>query len=472
MKLWTLLTALCLLQLVQAQTPGKLTLKQCVETALANNQQVQQATLTADAAQVNLRQAKQNAFPDLFANLGHGINQGRSIDPFTNAFVNRSLLFGNYSVSSQVLLYNGSQNRNLIRQNNLLYEANKLEAQQTKDNIMLNVILAYLQVLNNEDLLQQSRNQLEVTRKQVERLETLDKAGAVPPHQLYDLKGQLANDELAIINNQNALNEANLTLAQLMNVPYDINLQVERLSADASQTSTLSPAADIYQQALQQLPLVKAANMRKQSAEKARAVARGGFYPTVSLFGSINTNYSNAAQRDVFLNTVEVPSNNFVVVNGNKVPVITQRNNFETQKITYVNQLSNNFNTAFFLNIRVPILNGFRARNRIALANIDIRTAEVNQQAAINQLNQQVAQGHYQLSASSNRLRTVERQVADFSESFRTAEVRFNAGVITQVEYLVAKNNVDQARINLILAKYDYLFRTKILDYYQGKLVL
>jgi outer membrane protein len=467
-----LITILCFVQVTQAQTGMKLTLKECVDIALKNNQQALQADLTAEAAQVNLKQAKNVLLPDLFATLGHGFNQGRSIDPFTNAYVNRSLLFGNYSVSSSVLLFNGLQSRNLVKQNNLLYEANKLDAQQTKENIMLNVILAYLQVLNNEDLLQQSRNQLEVTNEQVSRLEALNKAGAVAPQLLYDLRGQRANDELAIISNQNALNEAKLTLAQLMNIPYDINLQVERLSVDADQPSVLTPADDIYKTALKQLPMMQAATLRKESAEKAKAIARGGFYPTVSLIGALNTNYSNAANREVLVNTVEVPSNDFVMYNGNKLPVIVERNTFETQKITYVNQLSNNFNTAVFLNVSIPLLNGFRARNQVALANIEIRTAQVNLQAATNQLNQQVAQAHYQLSAASSRLRTLQQQVADFSESFRTAEVRFNAGVITQVEYLLAKNNADQARINLILARYDYLFRNKILSYYQGKLEL
>ncbi len=131
----------------------RLTLKECVDKAITNNAEAQRSNLQAEISAVTLKQSKANMLPDLFANLGHGLNQGRSIDPFTNSYINRSLAFGNYSLSSGILLYNGSQIKNTIKQNQLSYEADKLDAAQTKENITLNVILAYVQILNNEDLL-------------------------------------------------------------------------------------------------------------------------------------------------------------------------------------------------------------------------------------------------------------------------------------------------------------------------------
>jgi len=453
-----------------SQNTYKLTLKECVNKAIANNADAQRGDLLAQTSAITLKQSKSALLPDLFLNLGHGLNQGRSIDPFSNSYINQSLAYGNYSLSSGVVLYNGSQNKNTVQQNLLNYEADKMDATQTKENITLNVILAYVQILNNQDLLDQSKNQAEVTRKQVERLATLDKAGAIAPAQYYDLKGQLANDELTIINNQNALDAAKLTLAQLMNVPFDRSLEVEPISLDNFKPDAIAIPATIYDAALNQLPMIKAAELRKESAAKSLAIARGSFYPTISLSGSLNTNYSNAANKQVFINSVEVPSTNFVTVNGNKVPVITQQSNYSTERISYLNQFTNNYNTSLFLNIRVPILNGFRAKNRIALARIDMKNADVTYKTAKTQLNQVIEQAAFNLNAASQRMQTLERQVADFAESFRTVEVRFNAGVVTQVDYLIAKNNVDRSRSNLIIAKYDYVFRSKILDYYQGKL--
>jgi len=454
----------------QSQNTHRFTLKECVEKATTNNAEAQRGNLQAETSAVTLKQSKVSMLPDLFVNLGHGLNQGRSIDPFTNSYVNRSLAFGNYSLSSGVLLYNGSQTKNTIRQNQLNYEADKLDAAQTKENITLNVILACVQILNNEDLLQQSKNQAEVTRKQVERLATLDKAGAIAPAQYYDLKGQLANDELAIINNQNALDAAKLTLAQLMNIPFDRSLAVESLTTDNSSVSYPATAATIYEIASKQFPMIKAAELRRESAAKGFQIARGSYYPIVSLSGSLNTNYSNAANREVFINSIEVASGDFVNFNGGKVPVMTQRSNYASEKINYSDQFKNNYNTSLFLNVRVPILNGFRARNRIVLAKINMKNADLTEYTAKTQLNQLIEQAYFNLNAANERIQTLQRQVADFAESFRTTEVRFNAGVITQVDYLTAKNNVDRSRSNLIIAKYDYVFRMKVLDYYQGKI--
>jgi outer membrane protein len=466
------LIAMAMLYTGMAQTTHTVTLKQCIATALANNTGARQADLLVQTATVNLKQAKANALPDLIGNLGHGLSQGRSIDPFTNSYVNSEIVYGTYGISSGVVLYNGSQVKNLIQQNKLTTQAAQLDAQQVKDNVTVNVILAYLQVLNNEDLLVQANNQAVVTRQQVSRLTTLDKAGAVAPATLYDLRGQQATDELAIINTRNALKNAKLTLAQLMNVPYDDELLVEKLPADFFVTAAAVTPSTVYATALTQLPLAKAAALRRQIAEKGIQVARGNYYPLVSLSAGINTNYSNAAQREILLNSFETASGDFVNINGTKVPVITQQSSYASQKIGYFDQFNNNYNTSLFLNVRVPIFNASRAKNRVALATIDLKNAEYAAYAATTQLNQTVEQAVFNLQAADERMKTLDQQVKDFSESFRTAEVRFNAGAITQVDYLVAKNNVDRARINYILAKYDYVYRSKIVDYYNGNLVL
>ena len=470
-----ILFLLVVMQIKVFSQPGRenrLTLKQCVEVAIKNNLQVRQSDLQMQAGAVNLNQAKSNVFPDLFANLNHGMNQGRSIDPFTNSYINQQITYGNYNLSSSVILFNGFQAKNLIKQNALTYEAYKMDFQQTKENVTLNVILAYLQILNNQEQLLQSRNQADVSRSQVERLQVMNESGAIPPAQLYDLKGQLANDELAIVTNQNALNSSKLSLAQLMNIPYNADLTVDKIVADTLTLQYNNNPATLYNISAKQLAIVKAAELRKQSAIKGVDVARGLHYPTINLSGSFNTNYSNAATKDIPLNTVETSSGDYVDIAGSKVPVITTRTNFSSQKISYTDQFKNNYNTAVFLSIQVPILNNFRARNRVALAKIDLRNAEVAEQTVKTQLNQNIEQAYFNMTASLEKYKTLQQQVSDFSESFRTAEERFNAGVITQVDYLVAKNNVDRARANLIATKYDYLFRLKILDYYQNNLSL
>lgn len=456
----------------QTNSEHRLTLKQCVDAALTNNLQVRQSDLQMQGSAINLSQSRSNVLPDLFANLNHGFNQGRSIDPFTNSYINQQITYANYSLSSSVVLFNGFQVKNLVKQNALTYEANKMDLQQTKDNVMLNVILAYLQVLNNVEQLQQSQNQAEVTRRQVERLTTMNESGAIPPAQLYDLRGQLANDELAIVTNQNALNSSKLSLAQLMNVPYQADMAVEKIDADTLALQYDNDPKALFDYSVKQLAIVKAADFRTQSAMKSVQVAKGLYYPTIGLSGSFNTNYSNAATKDILVSTQEVASGDYVNISGSKVPVMTTRSNYSSQKISYGDQFNNNYNTSVFLSVQVPILNRFRAKNRVALAKIDVKNAEVVAETVKTQLSQNIEQAYFNMTAAIDKYKTLHRQVADFSESFRTAEVRFNAGAINQVDYLIAKNNVDRANANLISAKYDYIFRVKILDYYQGKLTL
>lgn len=448
------------------------TLKQCVDTAIANNLLVKQSDLQMQNASINYKQAKDNRLPDVAANLNHGLNQGRSIDPFTNSYVSQNITYGNYNLSADLTLFNGLRIKNFIKQNSLGYEASKMELQAVKDNLTLNIILAYLQILNNEDQLAQSRNQVALSKKQVERLVVLNKEGSIIPAQLYELKGSLANDELAIITNENAVQASKLALSQLMNIPYDNNMEVERLTADQYALNYEADVNSIYQIALSQLAHIKGTGLRKQSAEKAISVARSQFYPIIGLGGDIGTNYSSAAQENIFLNSTQVPSGDFVTVNGAPLPVITTKSNYNSQKINYSNQFSNNYSTSLNLGIRIPILNAFRVRNNVVLAKNDLKNTAYIAETAKIQLKQNIEQAFFNMTGAYRRYTTLLQQVNDFTTAFKAAEVRYNEGVSTQIDYLIAKNNLDRANINLISAKYDYIFQTKILDYYQGKLVL
>lgn len=320
--------------------------------------------------------------------------------------------------------------------------------------------------------MEQSKTQVILSKKQVERLETLNKEGTIIPAQLYELKGQQANDELAIITYENAVQASKLSLSQLMNIPYDKNMQVERLTAENYAMNYEADSESIYQIAVSQLAQIKANELRKLSADKALQVARGEFYPRVGLSANLGTNYSSAAQNDIFLNSVQVPSGDFVTFNGSQVPVITTKSNYSSEKIKYSNQFNNNYNTSINLGIRIPILNAFRAKNNVALAKNDLKNTEYIAETSKIQLKQSIEQAYITMTGAHKRYITLLQQVSDFTEAFRGAEVRYNEGVSTQVDYLIAKINVDRARINLISAKYDYIFQTKILDFYQGKLYL
>ncbi|MEI9908199.1 MAG: TolC family protein [Bacteroidota bacterium] len=372
---------------------GKLTLKQCIETAINNHLDVQQSSLLMQTSKINRNQAKLNMLPDLNGSAGTGINQGRSIDPFTNGYINQQVNYSSYGLSSGVVLFNGLSMQNIAKQNALAYEASKMDWQQAKDNLTINIILAYLQVLSNEDLLVQLRSQEALSKKQVERLEVLNKEGAILPSQLYDLKGQYANDQLSIISGNNALELSRISLCQYMNIPYDKNMQLERLDAESYATKYDDTVDKIYQESLQQFSLVKAVDLRKQSAERGVRAAKGQLFPTLSLNGNANTNYSSAARNDIFLNTTDVTSNDYVVISGIPTPVIRKQSNFNSEKINYNKQLNNNLFTSVSLNLRVPLFNSLQQRNRIKLAQLTLKNNDLVAKTTKTQLQQSIEAG-------------------------------------------------------------------------------
>jgi outer membrane protein len=221
---------------------------------------------------------------------------------------------------------------------------------------------------------------------------------------------------------------------------------------------------------LQQFAKIKSVNLRTQSSEKNIQSIKGELFPTLSLSGNVNTNYSSAATQSIFLNSVEVPSGtDYVDINGSHVPVITKQDNFNTNKITYGNQLSNNLFTTINLGLSIPLFNANRVKNRVKLAKIDLKNNELVEENTKTILQQSIEKAYVNLTNTSNKYKILIDQVEAFDQSFHAAEVRFNAGAITSVDYLIAKNNLDRANINLIISKYDYVLRGKILDYYQGK---
>ena len=423
----------------QSITGRPLTLQECVQTAITNNLDVKQSDLDMQRAGVNWRQSKYNLLPNISGDIDHTLNQGRSIDLSSNSYVNQQQTSGSYSLSANVTLFNGLRLLNTLKSSQYAYEASKMELQWGKDQLMLKVILAYLQVLTSNDLLLQSQKQADVTQKQVERLEIMNEQGAIKPSDLTDLKGQLGDNKVSLINNQNNLDAARLSLSQLMNVPYNRNLQVERLSADQFDMNYMATTDSIFNIALQQLTIIKAVDLRKKSAEKSVQAARGNLFPSLGLGAGFYTPYSSASRDS------------------------------SNRKIEYYDQLSNNYRTYVGVGISIPIFNNFRYRNQIALAKIDLKSAEYTAQTQQIQLKQNIEQDYFNMTAALNRYQALVDQVAAYAESFRAAEARFNAGASTSVDYLIAKNNLDRANVNLIIARYDYVLRTKILDYYQNK---
>ncbi|MBD1364277.1 TolC family protein [Mucilaginibacter sp. ZT4R22] len=429
--------------LAQAQTADTtLNLQQCIDIAVKNNLDVKKSELLLQTAQVNSNQAKEYMLPAISGQVDHSISSGRGIDPSTNTYVNQSFKSGNYNLNGDLTLFSGLQNLNNIKQTSLAYQAGKMDLQQAKDQVTINVITAYLLVLNNTELLNQVKNQLDVSKKQVERLNILENEGAnKQPSDLYDLKGTYGDNQLNVVNTIATLKGSKLSLLQILNIPYKDNINLAPINAEDLAKQTPNSADDVYNVALAQLAYVKAATLRRQSAEKGVSVARGALYPTVSLFGGLSTNISSSGQ-------------------------------IAGQDVSYVDQFKNNRGTNVGISLRVPILGYLQKRNKVSLAKIDLQNSIYVEQTTKVQLRQNLEQAYLNMTSAYEKYNVLVEQVAAYTESFRTAEIRFNAGVLTSVDFVVAKNNLDRTKLNMINARYSVYIYNKILDYYQGKLSL
>ena len=459
---------LCFLVYGVTVTAQQYNLKQCIDTALNKNILVQQTGLLMQSAEIDKNQAKMNLLPNVNSRWNYGNNFGRNVDPITNTYTKNQLSSSNAGLDAGVILFNGMRLQNLIQQTNLSHKAAELDYKQAKDNLVLNVILAYMQVLVSEDVLNVSRAQLLVTQKQIERMGILVKEGSAGNFQLTDMKGQMANEQINIVNLENSLQQAKLTLCQLMNIPYTTALQLER-TVQLSEPFYTQSSPEVIAAAMEYMALIKANGFRVKSAEKNIQVAKSGYYPTISLGASAGSSYSSLATRLTPTTVSEITTGDYIKSGTTRTSVYKEIQNFSTSSVGYFKQMENNLGFFAGVNIQVPIFNNLQTKNRVKQAKLQLKNTQLNAENTNDQLKQNIEQAWLNMQASYNRYSMLKEQLMNFEESFRAAEIRFESGVINAAEFLIAKNNLDRTKINLVQTQYEYSFRTRVLDFYQGK---
>ncbi|WP_421827379.1 TolC family protein [Larkinella sp.] len=460
-----------------APVSQRYSLRQCIDIALQNNLQIKQGQLDVQGSALQLRQSKLNLLPSANGFANQSFSSGRNINPVTNQFSTLSIRSNNYQLQGQVTIFNGFALQNTIKQNDLFLQSTQQNLKATQNNVSILVVQNYLNVLTYQEQLDIARRQVETSRGQLDRTTKLVNAGTLAEAQLYDLRAQVANDELAVVNAQNNLDLAKLALLQAMNVPAGSNglpapstLEVEKYQLDDPTLEPYSATAQaVYETALQFMPDVKAAELRVRSDAAGVAVARAGLYPTLTLSGSVSTLYSNVGLQKQIpdgQSQIRIP---IILPDGSQTEIITLQDNFRSENYTYGQQLNNNLNRGASLNLNIPIFGRFQARNRITSATITQKTSEIAVDNTKLTLRQNIETAYTNMLAGANRYRATQIQVESLEKAFQAAESRFNAGALNSVDYNIAKNNLDTARANLVQAKFDYVFRTKILDFYQNK---
>jgi outer membrane protein len=465
-----LLIAAAMLVGIHLMAQRVFTLKQCIDTAIANNINVKQSSFQADRDAANYKQSKYNRLPDVNASFNYGGSRGRSIDPFTNQFVDQAFNNSNSQVNASLPLFTGGQMTNTIQQNRAILDASNMDLQQAKDNLTINVIAAYLSVLNNEDQLKVAEGQREVSGKQVDRLQIVFKEGAVAPYTLSDLKGEFASNKVNVVTAVNNLEQSRITLCRLMGIEVVPAMQLSRDDVTLSMANYGASSGEVYNDAVNGMAMIKATYYREVAANKAVKVAKGTMWPTLSLNGGFGSSYSSAAEKYSVINEFYGPTDNYVISNGTQLPLYTKQQNTQKDEFGFGTQYNNNRNAQFGISLYVPILSRLTLRNRVTQAQINLRNANAVTSNTQIQLQQDVEQAHQNMVAAFKRYQVLKEQVDALNESFKAAEVRFENGVINSAEYLVIKNGYDRSVVNFTQAGYEYVLRTRILDYYRGRL--
>jgi len=453
-------------------TGEKVTLQEAIDFALKNNLSIKQNSLQVEQGLNTLEQSKWAKYPTLNGGTNFNVFTGRNINPFTNGIITNTVGSNGFGLNSAVTIFDGYQTRNGIALNQLNLEASRLDLQAMKNQITLNIVVGYLNVLSQQDLLAVAQRQIEVTQTQLERTQKLVNAGSLPETNLYDIKAQLANDEVSVVNAENAIISAKLTLKQLMNSAADRDIDVVRVEVPNPNVQPYpNSSAQVYEIAQGFLADVQAADMRVKASQKGVDIAKGLKMPVISATANINSNYTTAAENVSVTQRIVETEAGFVNVGGTRYPVIAfvPTSSTTSEKINYFRQLTGNANNSFGVSVRIPIFNGYSTKFRLTTAQINQKQSEIQAENVRLRLRQDIDQAYVNLTNSAKRFSALGKQVSALEESFRAAESRFNVGSLNALDYSISKTNLDRARINQIQAKYDYIFRIKILDYYQNK---
>ena len=449
----------------QSEEATPYTLDECISAAIQNNLDLKSTRLDAMSSQVYFKKSKSTLLPSINGSYNLGIANGRNIDPYTNAYVDERLTFSNAGLGLDATVFNGFRLINGWKQAKLNLQAAEMEIEAAKQTLILEVTLAYLRVLSDQDLVVLAKARIKTTEDQLARLKTFYDAETGNPVEYQDLQGQLASDLANLSENKNALKSSILSLNTLVNTD-------EKITA-AALNNKLEPekypytADEVYTQALNVFPTIKSNELSLASAEKGVAIARSQFTPEISFFANVNTNFSSAARRYNALGTSVVGTNDFVSVDNQNYQVLSNQTNYSSLDIPYNDQFENNVNSAFGIAVSIPILNGFRAKNNVTLQKIKQDEAQNAVEQTKLDLKEAIGQSYNAMLSAFERYQLLQDQVDAYRESFRINEIRFNSGVSNSVEYLISKNNLDNAEINLSNVRYGYTLRAEVLEYYR-----
>lgn len=420
-------------------------LERCILYAYQNNIHIKQQVLTTRYNENLLNQSKVALAPSLNAGANHGYSFGRALDQTTYEFKeNQTIAYDNINLNSSVTLFQGLQQLNTIHQNEFNLMASLQDLETLKNNISLQLASAYLQILFNRELLQIAINQHNLTLQQVERTSKLVDAGSLARGSLLEIQAQAASEELNVIEAQNKLDISYLDLTQMLDLDSVGNFEIEIPEfGDVTKDPILFTVGSIYRDAVRSLPQIQGAEYRLKSANEGLSIAQGDRSPSLFLNAQWGTSFSDARQK-VNLSTGQL------------------------ENVPFWDQINGNQNTSISMGLRIPIFNQWSVNTNISNARINVMDSQLTLESSKMDLYKSIQQAYADAVAARKKYMATEDALVSMEESFKYTEEKFEVGLVNTVDYNTEKNRLTSTQSDLLQAKYDYIFKMKVLDFYRG----
>ena len=414
-------------------------LEKCITHAEKQSLTIQESQIGVKQAELTLTQDKRNRYPDLSASTGINYNVGRFVNPVTNEFVTTNLFGNSAGLSSGITIYNGGRIQNTILKSEIQKQINEQNLEQAQRDIALNVASAYLSILLAIERNNNSKAVLVESEQQLERINRLIRVGSLPEADKYETEAQVARNEQSVVTTENAVDQAYLSLKTILQIPVQQDFKIEQpnIPIPPPESLTLQPYGTIVKRAIANQPSIKAGELQLKSNDLEIEIAKVGKLPSVILNASTGTNYANIAQT--------------------------------TGGSGYFGQLNENLNGSVGVFVSIPIYDKGATNTAIEQAKLRQLTQQISNRRIRQGLETQVQQALADAKAAAKQMQAAQKTLNASQKAFDNTKKRYELGSSTLLEFNTSRNNLNQAEFSVIIAKYDYIFKLKILDFYQGK---
>lgn len=409
-------------------------LNACLAYALENNIQLKKAGLSVDESEINYKESKSSRYPNLNASAGASFTNQQTLNPLSEQYEWGNYFSNNYSLRTEVDIYNGNINTNRIKQNFMKIELQQLNLEEANNSIIIAITESFLNVLYTYEAFNQAKTNVLESESQLEKSQNLFNAGSITNVELNQVKSQLFNDKYALVEGENNYQSSLLSLKQLLELNYNINFDIEtpHFSDDQILKAIIEKDTAINI-SLRDLPQIKSANSQLEIMKLDYSIAKASYLPKLSLSASIASGHNT-----------ENPD-------------------------SWNNQINHNFYQNVGLTLNIPIYTKRNTKSNVERAYIGIETAKLNLEEAKKEVWKEVELAHQQAVAAQQKYVSAKEQTNALKQTFDLINEQFTLGMKNSFEWLSAKNNLTNAHLSLLQAKYSAILYQKILDFYTGK---